>query len=70
MAALHNQNLNLYKDNNESTVYSPNSATTESAISGSTPLPTVTPLFIASGLGPNSTTNTMVNDLDSGIRVT
>lgn len=28
------------------------------------------PLFISAGLGPNSTNNTMVNDIDSGIRVT
>lgn len=70
MAALQEQNINLYKDNNESTVYSPNPTTTESAISGSTPLPTVTPRFIASGLGPNGTTNTMVDDIAAGLRVT
>lgn len=70
MAALHEQNVNIYKDNNESTVYSPNPTTTESAIAGSTDLPTVTPRFIASGLGPNGTANTMVDDIEGGLRVT
>ena len=70
MQALKEQNIQLYKNNNESTVYSPNPSTTQTAISGNTALPTVTPLFISAGLGPNGTANTMVTDLDSGIRTT
>ena len=33
-------------------------------------IPRVTPLFISAGLGPNGTADTMVTDIDSGIRVT
>lgn len=62
MAALKDQNLNLYRNNNYSTVYSPNSLATSTT--------TVVPRFISSGLGPNGTSNTMVTDIDSGIRVT
>lgn len=70
MAALQEQNINLYKDNYQSTVYSPNPADTQTAVSGNQPLPVITPRFIASGLGPNGTANTMVTDIDSGLQVT
>lgn len=62
MKALKQQNLNLYNNNNQSVVFSPNSLATSSS--------TVVPRFISSGLGPNGTANTMVTDIDSGIRVT
>jgi len=70
MASLNQMNANLYKNNNQSQVNSPNPTTTASAISGGNPLPTVTPLFISSGLGPNGTSNTMVSDISSGLQVT
>jgi hypothetical protein len=70
MDSLNQMNTDLYKNNNESQVKSPNPTTTASAISGGNPLPTVTPLFISAGLGPNGTSNTMVSDIDSGLQVT
>ena len=70
MAALKEENLKLYKNNFQSTVLSPNPVSTQAAIAGNNPLPTVTPLFISAGLGPNGTANTMVTDLDLGIRTT
>ena len=68
--ALQEQNINIYKDNFQSTVLSPNPSTTATAIAGQTALPTITPLFISAGLGPNGTANTMVTDIDSGLQVT
>jgi hypothetical protein len=65
MSTLNQMNTNLYINNNQSKVYSPNSLT-----ASNNPLPTVTPLFISSGLGPNGTANTMVTDIDSGLQVT
>ncbi|CAM6002166.1 unnamed protein product [Sphagnum balticum] len=70
MAALRQANNDLYKNNYQSVVYSPNSSSTASAIAGNNPLPTVTPLFIQSGLGPVTTNSTMVNDIDQGFSVT
>jgi hypothetical protein len=70
MQALKEQNLNLYKDNYQSTVLTPNPTDTQTAISGSTPIPMVTPLFISAGLGPNGSASSMVTDIDSGIQVT
>ena len=70
MAALKEENLKLYKNNYQWTVFSPNPITTKLAISGNNALPTVTPLFISAGLGPNGTANTMVTDIDLGIRTT
>ena len=70
MEALKEQNVDLYKNNFQSTVLSPNPTTTATAVSGNTALPTVVPLFISAGLGPNGTNNTMVTDIDSGIQVT
>lgn len=67
MEALKEQNTDLYKNNFESTVYSPNPS---SWTGGSSTPPTVVPLFISAGLGPNGTANTMVTDIDSGIQVT
>jgi hypothetical protein len=61
-------NLNLWADNHLSTVYSPNPTTTNAAMASSSPLPTITPLFIQQGLGPNGTANTMITDIDSGLR--
>lgn len=59
LAALRQKNMNLYNNNFQSTVFSPNHATTSTSIQTSTALPTITPLFINSGLGPYTTNNTM-----------
>lgn len=69
MNGLKEQNIQIYKNNNQSTVYTPHMTQTKSDISGNNPLHTIVPLFISQGLGPNGTSNTMVTDVDSGIRV-
>lgn len=70
MTNLQQMNLDLYKNNNMSTVYSPNPVTTANATTNNNPLPTIVPLFIQSGLGPNGTNGTMVYDIDKGLQVT
>jgi hypothetical protein len=70
LAALRQQNINIYINNQQSTVYSSNHATTNAAILANAPLPTITPLFISSGLGPTTLNNTMTADIESGIKVT
>lgn len=66
MNSLRQQNINLYTNNYQSTVFSPNPSTTSSAVSSNSPLPTVVPLFISSGLGPYTTNNTMTYAIDDG----
>ena len=67
---MENMNLNLYTNNINSTVYSPDPVGTTASMNQSLPLPTITPKFILQGLGPNGTANTMVTDIDSGLKVT
>jgi hypothetical protein len=63
-------NLDLWANNQNSVVYSPDPTATYSAMNLATPLPTIVPRFIAQGLGPNGTANTMISDIDSGFRIT
>ena len=68
--ALEQANINLYTNNNLSTVYSPNPSTTASAISANTPLPTIVPLFISTGLGPYTQNATMTYDINQVLQST
>jgi len=68
--AMQNMNLNLYYNNNNATVYSPDPIATTNALMSNSSLPTIVPSFIQSGLGPNGTAGTMVHDIDSGLQVT
>ena len=61
-------NLDLWTNNYQSTVYSPNPTTTNAAMTANNPLPTIVPRFIGQGLGPNGTANTMITDIDSSLR--
>jgi hypothetical protein len=63
-------NLNLWNNNNQSGVLTPDPAATKNATSTSTAIPTVTPLFISQGLGPNGTAGAMVTDIDSSLQNT
>lgn len=65
-----NINLQLWENNRDSVVASPDPATTYTAMTAGTAMPTVTPLFIQQGLGPNGTAGTMVSDIDSGFLIT
>ena len=51
-------------------MYSPDPTATNAAINAGTALPRITPLFIGQGMGPNGTANTMVTDIDDGLRTT
>jgi hypothetical protein len=53
-------NINLYKKYANNTLASPDPNTTSD----------INSLFIATGLGPNGTANTLVSDIDSGLAVT
>lgn len=63
-------NLALWEDNKDSVVYTPNPTTTQNAFNTGTPIPTIVPLFIQSGLGPNGTADTMITDIDSSYEST
>ena len=70
MNTLKTMNLDLYNNNKDSTVVSPKASDVASAISGNAALPTVQPLFVQQGLGPNGTANTMVTDIDLNMQIT
>jgi hypothetical protein len=61
MQTLQDMNLALWTNNQNSVVNSPDPANTAA---------TIVPLFIQQSLGPNGTANTMVSDIDAGLRVT
>lgn len=67
MQSMKQQNLNLYRNNNDSKVTTPNPFTTASTSLG-TPLPKVDSYFIINGLGPNSSDSKMTSDIDKGFR--
>lgn len=69
MEAMKKANLDLYKNNKDSKVTTPNPTDTASTPVGS-PLPTVDSRFIKTGLGPNGTSNTMVDSIDQALRKT
>jgi hypothetical protein len=68
MATMLKANFDLYNNNRDAQVITPNSVTTASAVTGGNPLPLVNSVFIQTGLGPNGTANTMVTDIDVGLR--
>eukprot|EP00919_Chromeraceae_sp_WS-2016_P071598 GHVR01169532.1.p1 GENE.GHVR01169532.1~~GHVR01169532.1.p1 ORF type:complete len:117 (-),score=28.61 GHVR01169532.1:1128-1478(-) len=70
MIAMNKANLNIYKNNKDAVLVTPNKDTSATARTNGDPLPTVNSVFIQTGLGPNGTTDTMVNDIDISLRVT
>ena len=62
--------MDLWDNNHNSVVKSPDPAATYSAMTLGNPMPTIVPRFISSGLGPNGTANTMITDIDSDLRIT
>ena len=62
--------MDIYANNQHSEVLSPDPVATNAALIAGNPLPKIVPRFIAQGLGPNGTANTMTTDIDSGLRVT
>jgi hypothetical protein len=60
LAAFRQQNINIFNNNYQSTVLSPNHASTS----------TITPLFIINDLGPYTNNITMTGDIETGVKVT
>lgn len=69
MQTMKQANLDMYKNNKDSKVTTPNPTTTAATPVGS-PLPVVDSLFVKTGLGPNGTSSTMVTDVDQALRKT
>lgn len=63
-------NLQLWEDNKDSVVLTPDPIATFNANNNSLPIPTVVTRFIAEGLGPNGTANTMITDISDGFQIT
>jgi len=63
-------NLDLWNNNRDSKVLTPDPIATQNAINSSLDIPKIVPLFIQSGLGPNGTADRMITDIDSGFQIT
>lgn len=69
MTIMKKANLDIYKQYKDSQLITPSPNQTAATTPGN-PLPTIDSVFIKTGLGPNGTFNTMVNDIDIGLRTT
>lgn len=68
--AMQTANLNIYSSFQNAKLITPNpdsTATAKNAVQGT---PVVDSMFIRYGMGPNGTSNTMVTDIDQGLRTT
>jgi hypothetical protein len=63
-------NLNIYKNNKNASLITSNPATTKIALDNGFGYPSIESRFVARGMGPNGTSNTMVTDIDKGLRTT
>jgi hypothetical protein len=63
-------NINIYENNKDAKLITPNPDTTATAINNGLSTPLITSQFILNGLGPNGTFGTMVDDIDRGLRTT
>lgn len=63
-------NLNIYTTYSSSQLLTPNPDTTATAANAGQATPMIDSVFIKTGMGPNGTANTMVTDIDSGLRTT
>lgn len=70
MQAMQTANLNIYKTFKSSQLVTPNPDTTATAKNAGQSTPMIDSMFIKYGMGPNGTSNTMVNDIDTGLRTT
>lgn len=70
MEALKTVNLDIYNQQKDSTVLTPDPTATTAAITAGDPVPPVDSYFIQTKLGPNGTDNTMINDIDTALRST
>lgn len=70
MKAMQTANLDIYNTYKNSQMTTPNPDTTATAANAGQSTPLIDSRFIKTGLGPNGTANTMVTDIDSGLRTT
>lgn len=70
MVIMKNKNIEIYNRNKNSRLITPNPLTTETNLAAGLDYPLVDSVFIKTGLGPNGTFNTMVDDIDKGLRTT
>jgi len=70
MKAMQTSNINIYTTYSSSQLITPNPDTTATAANAGQSTPNIDSVFIKTGMGPNGTTNTMVTDIDAGLRTT
>lgn len=70
MQAMQTANLNIYSSFQNSQLITPNPDSTATAINAGQGTPMIDSMFIRYGMGPNGTSNTMVTDIDVGLRTT
>lgn len=70
MKQMKEMNLNIYSNNKDAKLFTPNPAKTKQALDNGLAYPMIESRFIAKGMGPNGTANTMVTDIDKGLRTT
>jgi len=70
MQTMQTTNANLYNKYKSSQMITPNPATTQTNADANLSVPLIDSVFIKQGMGPNGTVNTMVTDIDSGLRTT
>jgi hypothetical protein len=70
LSSLKTSNLNIYKNNKDSKVTTPNPTSTATALNAGQDIPQIDSIFIKTGMGPNGTFNRMVDDIDRGLRTT
>lgn len=70
MFDMKSKNIAIYNSNNNGQYISPNPVTTETNLAAGLDYPVIDSVFIKTGLGPNGTFNTMVDDIDRALRTT
>lgn len=70
MKAMQTANLNIYSKYKSSQMITPNPDTTSTNLNNNISVPLIDSVFVKQGMGPNGTTNTMVTDIDAGLRTT
>lgn len=70
VVVMKNKNMEIYNNNKNAQLISPNPLTTETNLAAGLDYPKIDSVFIKTGLGPNGTFNTMVDDIDRGLRTT
>lgn len=70
MQKMQTDNLNIYSTFKNSKLITPNPDSTATALNAGQGTPMIDSMFIRYGMGPNGTSNTMVTDIDQGLRTT